>query len=685
MHLLTERKAPRARGMGRSGPRRRTGCLTCRARKVRCDEAKPTCANCTRLRLQCTYKTTIQTVIPRQRHGSQSSGIVASAASAPTSTASTTSSDRPDVNFFHTVLCNDRLSASNSGSPQQAGPSNRPQQQQQQSLGTDNITSFDILSFIGEITSDFQQKHLDLTTNGLAGFPAGSVPAAIANEELDQNERPISWDAGSVSVIHGDRSEQGSSSDTSGGSSSGGGGPGRLTYEDRLFAHFVEGDPPPTIFGPVDLDWEYVRANVVAQSRDSRAVLHGIYCYAEIHEALVEGKAWKLASRYHQLACSEVQSCLLGEVGETVLKRVFTTVLLLMLAEVSVSQFSSDNSTTAEGLTKQLLSTPDLWGSGTSFLHSAYLLLQRFHHRTKLWTGVSNVIVSWVSLLDVKALIAGRDGDPLIDLGSLSSKASTTSELATEDKWADNSGDEEPPKPAYLMREAITGPAFRFFLQTQQVIRRIVCIDLHHRSRGTVSDEFEVLQIAHQVGADLETLWNRRPRVLDAYSTPEDLFNTLQPAIAIEICRTFRQYIANFLAIFIYLHRVAFAIYPRTDRVHRAVDRIIQLATAEVESGSDQQHLPASFVWPLFVAGLEGSLEQRRWIVKEMQRITGSCSSRCQDPERIRGSSRTARHPHAGKALLLLEEMTRRQDASRTWADSRCVRRELFTDFFVMI
>lgn len=295
------------------------------------------------------------------------------------------------------------------------------------------------------------------------------------------------------------------------------------------------------------------------------------------------------------------------------------------------------------------------------------------------------VIVSWVSLLDVKALIAGRDGDPLIEMGCLS-KPNTT-EMSPEGKPTDNSSDDnEPPRPAYLIREAITGPAFRFFLQTQQVIRRIVCIDLHHRSRGTVSDEFEVLQIAHQVGADLETLWNRRPRVLDVYSTPEDLFDTLQPAIAVEVCRTFRQYIANFLAIFIYLHRVAFAIYPRTDRVHRAVDRIIQLATAEVESsGSDQQHLPASFVWPLFVAGLEGSIEQRRWIVKEMQRITGTFSSRGQDPERVPGTSRPARHPHAGKALVLLEEMTRRQDASRTWADSRCVRRELFTDFFVMI
>ncbi|RBR14242.1 hypothetical protein FVER53590_29553 [Fusarium verticillioides] len=34
----------------------RSGCLTCRARKVKCDEAKPVCNNCTRLQRQCTYK-----------------------------------------------------------------------------------------------------------------------------------------------------------------------------------------------------------------------------------------------------------------------------------------------------------------------------------------------------------------------------------------------------------------------------------------------------------------------------------------------------------------------------------------------------------------------------------------------------------------------------------------------------
>ncbi|PYH87921.1 hypothetical protein BO71DRAFT_424040 [Aspergillus ellipticus CBS 707.79] len=631
-------QAPRARGTGRSGPRRRTGCLTCRARKVRCDEAKPTCANCTRLRLQCAYKTIVSGFVqPDPDHPDSLNAALSTTTTTTTPPAPSPSSDRPDANFFHTVLCD---------SPQGPAPS-------VSASVSDFPPSFDILSFIGEITSDLHQKHLDLTANGLAGFPVPSEALDSSTERPLQIPIPIPipWTGTDLlpTTTTGPTGAQSTRAPSSESSTTGSGT--TPTYEDQLFAYFVDSDPPPTIFGPVNLEWDHVRMNIARLARECRAVLHAVYCYAEVHEAMSLGRAWKVAGKYHALVCSEVQGLLLGEVGEGVLRAVFAAVLLLMLAE--------------------LLSTPDLWGSGTSFLHSAYRLLQRFQLRTRSWTGVSRLAVSWVMLLDVKALIAGRDGDPLIELGLSSRFESLVEEKGLE-------GEDDPPTPAYLIREAITGPAFQFFLQTQQVIRRIVCIDLHHRSRGTVSDEFEVLQIAHQVGADLETLWNRRPRVLDVYSTPESLFDTLRPAVAIETCRTFRQYIANFLAIFIYLHRVAFAIYPRTDRVHRAVDRIIQLATAEVESA--QAHLPASFVWPLFVAGLEGSVEQRRWIVAEMQRITGTgpCSDRC----RSRGG---ARHPHAGKALVLLEEMTRRQDASRTWADSRCVRRELFTDFFVMI
>lgn len=49
--------AENKRRVGRSAPRSRTGCTTCKRRKVRCDESTPVCANCTRLGAECTYQT----------------------------------------------------------------------------------------------------------------------------------------------------------------------------------------------------------------------------------------------------------------------------------------------------------------------------------------------------------------------------------------------------------------------------------------------------------------------------------------------------------------------------------------------------------------------------------------------------------------------------------------------------
>ncbi|GKT50984.1 sterol uptake control protein 2 [Colletotrichum spaethianum] len=42
-------------GEGRSGPRSRNGCWTCRTKKVKCDEQRPNCHRCSRLRLLCDY------------------------------------------------------------------------------------------------------------------------------------------------------------------------------------------------------------------------------------------------------------------------------------------------------------------------------------------------------------------------------------------------------------------------------------------------------------------------------------------------------------------------------------------------------------------------------------------------------------------------------------------------------
>ncbi|PLB44345.1 Zn(II)2Cys6 transcription factor [Aspergillus steynii IBT 23096] len=626
--IPSQASPPKARGSGRSGPRRRTGCLTCRARKVRCDEVKPNCANCVRLRLQCSYKNIVPGLVPRHNARVQKQGR----------TAVSPAPDRPDLNFFDTVLRPDERCRRSSHAHLTEHGQQEPLEGPMRSISTDFHGAFDILGFIGEINSDLEQKHLDLE-NGLSDFPlVDDVPSPAQTKSRLVEDVPT-VDSGYSDAVQNDAPVDMSTWPET-----------KSTYEEQLLTDFLQSEAPPAIFGSVDLEWSYVRGVIVALSTECSALLNSIYCYSDVRKAMREGKRWRMAPTFHQQANSKIQSYLQGAVNSSKLKRIFTAVFLLMMTE--------------------LMSTPELCRPETSYLHSAYLLLQQFHDQTKPWTGFGHLIVSWVSLLDVKALIAGREGDPLFDLGTLSSTTSNNRKPSPP-----NDDQEESPlfsQPAYLVQNSIIAPAFHFFAQTQQVIRRIVSIDLHHRSRGTVSDEFEVLQIAHQVNADLEYLWNTRPRVLDIYNHPEThLFATLRSDVASQICRVFRQYVANFLAIFIYLHRVAFVIYPRTDRVHRAVDQIIQLATVEAASASHHT-LSSSFLWPLFVAGLEGSHEQRAWIMDAMHRMADDTIS-------------SQRHPNASRALLLLEEMTRRQDTSRTWADSRCVRREMFTDFFVMI
>ncbi|KAL2865186.1 Zn(II)2Cys6 transcription factor domain-containing protein [Aspergillus lucknowensis] len=685
--LLQMETPPKARGPGRSGPRRRTGCLTCRARKVRCDEVKPTCANCTRLRLQCAYGSMIIS--------GMTSNATSSRARSTSSTTQEAEEASPSTNLGGGTFVRADEQQSQSGQlhglsqPLQQHQHQQQQQQQQQHAlnpgesAPDFSIPFDMLGFIGEITSDFQQKHLDLTNGGIVA----PSPTAVADIDggLFQDERQMAWGPGGMGDVgiltqpdpHSPRRSNG----------------GKEAWEEQLLEYFRESEPPPTIFGPVDLEWKHVRDIMLAQSGGCRALALAIYCYSDIHKAWVEGTRWKFGPTYHAQASEDIQSCLIGEVGESVLKRMFTSVFLLMLAE---------------------LIAPDGWRPATSYLHTSYLLLQRFQHRTTTWTGFAHLITSWISLLDVKALVAGRDGDALAELGNLNPKPtppkdqpskaiSSTLDQGKEDNEENGEDEEEDPllkNPTYLITHSITSPAFTFLLATQQLTRRIVIIDLHHRTRGTVADEFEVLQIAHAVSADLESLWNSRPPILDLYSSTSaseaQLTGLLSPQLIVAIVRTFRTYVANFLALFVYLHRVAFAIYPRTDRVYRAVDQIILLAKEESSrgdtgTGAGTGSVPVGFVWPLFIAALEGSMEQRQWIVGEMQRMAsfpaGLGTGTGAEGGGVGGWGRggASRHPNAGKALVLLEEMTRRQDASRTWADSKCVRRELFTDFFVMI
>lgn len=198
-----------------------------------------------------------------------------------------------------------------------------------------------MLGFMGGITSELEQKHLDLTS-GLAAFttnqPLPSLVTDIARTASDEGQlvserrSPLSPD-GSASLVDGVSIGSASDAATTRGSWS---DPGSTTYEEQLLQHFLVIDPPAAIFGPVSMEWKYVRPSMLAHARDYGPLLNALYCYSDIHTARMEGKRWRWAPTYYRVASSEIQTCLLGDVTDTMLVNVFATVFLLMLSEVCV-------------------------------------------------------------------------------------------------------------------------------------------------------------------------------------------------------------------------------------------------------------------------------------------------------------------------------------------------------------
>ncbi|KAF6799586.1 Sterol uptake control protein 2-like protein 4 [Colletotrichum sojae] len=79
-----------ATGEGRSGPRSRNGCWTCRTKKVKCDEQRPNCHRCIRLRLLCDYAPRLKLT---KRGKSRKDRLLSSASSSMSSSSAVVADD----------------------------------------------------------------------------------------------------------------------------------------------------------------------------------------------------------------------------------------------------------------------------------------------------------------------------------------------------------------------------------------------------------------------------------------------------------------------------------------------------------------------------------------------------------------------------------------------------------------
>lgn len=212
---------------------------------------------------------------------------------------------RPNVNFLDTVLRADEQrqrefeTGDNAGGPGLTGP-------------------FDMLGFIGEITSELGQKQLNIL-NGVSDF----VSPTLASPDEQQTSINDGVPTETIDGIHSETPEVMVSENGT-----------HTTYEEQLLMHFLEIESLPTIFGTVNMEWKYARPALLSQSLDSSPPLNAVYCYADVHKAIMEGKRWRLAPTYHRRASLGIQECILGDVDESTLKRVFAAVFLLMLSEV---------------------------------------------------------------------------------------------------------------------------------------------------------------------------------------------------------------------------------------------------------------------------------------------------------------------------------------------------------------
>ena len=274
-------------------------------------------------------------------------------------------------------------------------------------------------------------------------------------------------------------------------------------------------------------------------------------------------------------------------------------------------------------------------------------------------------LISWVRLIDARAVSAGGEGLFLSDEGDDSVYSTNVGQasLATCDDGG-HSHEDHDAEIEEILFDVVYHPGITFFQKVQSFMGRISKIDIWHRSRGTVKDETEVMSTAAQISKDLKSLYHQRPALMDHAVTGRLNAKHLAANLVPAITRSFRTYLANYHASFIHLHRVAYKHLPRTEEVNHALLMIKHLVKLMSQS---QEALPVNIIWPLLMLGSEeDSIEDRQWIL-----------------ETIRGLEHVATNARITSDVL--EEVQRRQDRTKERTDIRQVMQDTHHSSFAIV
>ncbi|KAL6810111.1 hypothetical protein V8C40DRAFT_284585 [Trichoderma camerunense] len=174
--------------LGRSGPRSKNGCATCRLRRVRCDEKRPNCSHCDRLKLECTYQP------PRPRRSQRRLP-----SPDESSVSSRQDADADDESRRFSVVDENNEGASIPLSSFSAATPSRPNndlRNMQTILPTDINDQFDVSSENsnpGGLISDQMASYITPTTASALDIGSTSMPSGDHSGEVSQSPWSPSW------------------------------------------------------------------------------------------------------------------------------------------------------------------------------------------------------------------------------------------------------------------------------------------------------------------------------------------------------------------------------------------------------------------------------------------------------------------------------------------------------------
>ncbi|KAF4981874.1 hypothetical protein FZEAL_2394 [Fusarium zealandicum] len=413
---------------------------------------------------------------------------------------------------------------------------------------------------------------------------------------------------------------------------------------DTLMEFFANSVNPP-IIAEVETQkkWVTMRQAVVEMANVSPMVRHAILAFSNLLLSRRDG-TWIMSDQNHyERAAVEVA----GHDGT----------------------FMTEHSPAREYLLAALffLSYIDILESRLDAAHSnlkrSYLLFQGSSKSS--FTSIEKQLLLWIRLLDGRAVSAGGDGLFLTkDDEVLLVEASP----ASFDGEADDASKHDPTDDIEdVLFQVLYQPGVVFYQKVQSFMGRISKIDPWHRSRGTVEDETEVMNIGAVIAADLRTLYEQRPPLMD-YAVAGKLTEPhVSKHLAFVITRAFRTYLSNYYASKVHLHRVAYKSLPLTKEASEALNQIRQLARQIVADLEVDDTLPVNMLWPLLMLGVEEhDPNEKVWIKTQILRM-----------EKVAGNARIT--------AQVLEEVQARQETAKARMDIRAVMHAVFNSCFAIV